>query len=103
LTKAARHGKKLFVQAGCADCHNGAYHTDGRSYDAGTGIEESTGTPFDTPSLKEVWRTAPYLYNGSAKTIREVLTIFNKEDRHGVTRHLSEEEIKALEEYVLSL
>jgi YVTN family beta-propeller protein len=103
LTKVARQGKKLFAQAGCADCHNGTYHTDGRSYDVGTGIEEYTNIPFDTPSLKEVWRTAPYLYNGSARTIREVLTIFNREDRHGVTKHLSEEEIKALEAYVLSL
>jgi cytochrome c peroxidase len=59
--------------------------------------------PFDTPTLKEIWRTAPYLYNGSAVTMKEVLTKFNKNDKHGKTSQMSEQEIEALAEYVLSL
>lgn len=103
LSKAAQKGKKLFVQTGCIDCHNGDYCTDGKKYNVGTGIEEYTNIPFDTPTLREVWRTAPYLYNGSAKNIREVLTTFNKSDKHGTTSNLTENEIESLEEYVLSL
>jgi DNA-binding beta-propeller fold protein YncE len=103
LSKTAQKGKQIFERAGCADCHNGKYLTDGKKYDVGTGIDEYTNFPFDTPTLKEIWRTAPYLYNGSAKTIKEVLTIFNKNDKHGITSKLKEEEIIALEEYILSL
>jgi len=101
--KTLKQGQALYVQAGCQQCHNGEYLTDGKKYDVGTGIDEYAGVPFDTPTLKEVWRTAPYLYNGSAVTIREVLTVFNRNDRHGVTSNLSEAEIEALALYVLSL
>ena len=101
--KTLQRGKALYMQAGCHTCHSGEYLTDGRKYDVGTGVEEYTGIPFDTPTLKEIWRTAPYLYNGSAVTIREVLTTFNKNDRHGVTSNLTEAELEALALYVLSL
>ena len=103
LSKIAKKGEALYIQAGCQTCHSGEYLTDGHKYDVGTGIEEYTGIPFDTPTLKEIWRTAPYLYNGSAVTIKDVLTIFNKNDKHGVTSNLSEAEIEALALYVLSL
>ena len=103
LSKKAQQGEALYVKAGCNTCHNGEYLTDGKKYDVGTGIEEYTGIPFDTPTLREIWRTAPYLYNGSAKTMKEVLTIFNNGDKHGATSKMTEQEIEALEEYVLSL
>ncbi|MDR1154217.1 MAG: c-type cytochrome [Bacteroidales bacterium] len=103
LSRLAKQGETLFVQAGCNSCHNGEYLTDGKMYNAGTGVEEYTDAPFDTPALKEMWRTAPYLYNGSAVTIRDVITKFNKNDRHGETSKMSEKEIEALERYILSL
>ena len=103
LSKKAKQGEALYVKAKCNTCHNGEYLTDGKKYDAGTGIEEYTGFPFDTPTLREIWRTAPYLYNGSAVTIRDVLTKFNKDDKHGVTSKMTEQEIDALEEYILTL
>ena len=103
LSKPAKQGEALFKQTGCLECHYGEYYTDGKMYNVGTGIEEYTNVSFDTPTLKEIWRTAPYLYNGSAKTIKEVLTTFNREDKHGITSNLSEQEIEALEEYILSL
>ena len=58
---------------------------------------------FDTPTLIEVWRTAPYLHDGSAVSIREVLTTRNPKDQHGATSNLSDSEIHDLCEYVLSL
>ena len=58
---------------------------------------------FDTPTLVECWRTAPYLHDGSALTVHEVLTGRNQDDRHGNTSHLSREEIEDLTAYVLSL
>ena len=103
LSKTAKQGEALYKQAGCHTCHSGEYWTDGKKYDVGTGIEEYTGVPFDTPTLSEAWRTAPYLYNGSAVTMKEVLTKFNKDDKHGNTSKMTEKEIEALAEYVLSL
>ena len=103
LSKLAKQGEALFKKAECHSCHSGAYLTDGRKYDVGTGVEEYDGFAFDTPTLKEVWRTAPYLYNGSAPTIKDVLTKFNQNDRHGVTSKLTEKEIEVLEQYILSL
>ena len=102
-TAAAEKGKQVFEKAGCAECHNGPHFTDQNKYDVGTGEGEYTGTAFDTPGLREIWRTYPYLYDGRAKTLREVLTTFNPEDRHGKTSNLTEEEIDELTEYLLSL
>ena len=103
LSKLAKQGEALYQQANCHSCHNGAYLTDGKKYDVGTGMDEYVGFHFDTPTLREIWRTAPYLYNGSAVTIKEVLMKFNKEDKHGTTSKMSEQEIEALEQYILSL
>ena len=103
LSKKAKRGKKIFLEAGCMDCHSGVYHTDMQTYDAGTGEGMHENEKFDVPALSEVWRTAPYLYDGRAKTMKEVLTEFNPDDLHGKTSGLSEEELECLTEYVLSL
>ena len=103
LTKKAINGKIIFEQAECSKCHSGKYHTDGKKYDVGTGIDQHEKEKFDVPALSEIWRTAPYLYDGRARTMKEVLTIFNPDDKHGVTSSLSEEELECLVEYVMSL
>ena len=61
------------------------------------------GELFDTPSLVELWRTAPYLHDGSAATIRDVLTTRNVGDRHGRTSDLNNEQMDDLVQYLLSL
>ncbi|MFC1762140.1 c-type cytochrome, partial [Planctomycetota bacterium] len=103
LSQTAKRGKQLFVRAGCASCHSGSLYTDLKSYDVGTGRDAQVGDKFDTPTLIETWRTAPYLYDGRAATMKDVVTTFNKNDRHGKTGTLTEEELDALVEYVLSL
>jgi DNA-binding beta-propeller fold protein YncE len=44
----------------------------------------------DTPGLKGLWDSAPYLHDGSAATLEEVLTTANPQDRHGRTSGLPE-------------
>jgi hypothetical protein len=68
----------------------------------GTAIGLDEGRKFDTPTLVEIWRTAPYLYDGRATTIEDVLTKFNPDDKHGITSNLTENEIKDLAQFVLS-
>jgi YVTN family beta-propeller protein len=111
LSPAAERGKKLFFSdtVGCAKCHSGPYYTDSKLekpfnlHDVGTGDEDPTekmGPKYDTPTLLGVYRTAPYLHHGKAKTLRDVLTTCNKEDKHGKTSHLSGEEIDELVEFL---
>ncbi|HLP40378.1 MAG TPA: hypothetical protein VK465_02620, partial [Fibrobacteria bacterium] len=57
----------------------------------------------DTPTLKGIWETGPYLHDGSAATVRDVLTKANPEDRHGRTSHLSPAQVSDLEAYLLQL
>ncbi len=111
LSKAAKKGAKLYKKAGCAECHptskdgpdNERLYTNLKKYDLGLGVGNEEGREFDTPTLAEVWRTAPYLYDGRALTMEEVLTTCNPKGSHGTTKDLKPEELKALAEYVLSL
>jgi len=102
LSPAAQRGKVIFKQAGCARCHSGPLLTNLGKYDVGTETEEDDDPAFDTPTLVEVWRTAPYLHDGRATTVREVLTTYNGDDRHGQTSGLSDRELSDLAEYVLT-
>ncbi|MBT3191322.1 MAG: c-type cytochrome [Verrucomicrobia bacterium] len=103
LSAAAVRGQALFTSTGCMGCHNGPYLTDQALHDVGTGIGREAGTHFDTPTLIEVWRTGPYLYDGRAETMRDVLTTFNPAGKHGSTSGLSEAELDDLEAYINSL
>jgi len=103
LTPAAKRGKAVFGKAGCAACHSGPYHTDMKAYKIGTGTGMDKDKAFDTPALVEVWRTAPYLHDGRAGNLQDLLTVDNPNDQHGSTRGLSKDESDDLVEYVLSL
>jgi cytochrome c peroxidase len=106
LSAAARRGEKLYfdTRVGCAECHPRGRTTDMKRYDVGTrGSLDRPEDTFYTPTLVEVWRTAPYLHDGSAATLLEVLTTRNTGDRHGRTSQLKPDQINDLLEYVLSL
>ncbi|MBY0526261.1 MAG: hypothetical protein K2R98_22905 [Gemmataceae bacterium] len=115
LTETAERGKKLFFskEVNCASCHSGPYYTDSslavkpfKLHDVGTGKDdpgEKMGPKYDTPSLLGVYRTAPYLHHGTAKTLRDVLTTCNKGDKHGKTSHLKSEEIDDLVDFLKAL
>ncbi|MBI4875229.1 MAG: cell surface protein [Acidobacteria bacterium] len=102
LPDHAERGRKLFFsgQTGCATCHPAGLFTDLQSHDVGTRSQTDRISEFDTPTLVELWRTAPYLHDGSAASLREVLTVFNKSDRHGKTSHLTASEIGDLAEFL---
>ena len=57
----------------------------------------------DTPTLKGIWQFPPYLHDGSAATLREVLVDRNPEDRHGKTSHLDDGQVSDLIAYLLQL
>ncbi len=105
LTAQAKRGKAIFddPKTRCAECHPEGLFTDLKLYDVGTRQPLDHEAMFDTPTLVELWRTGPYLHNGAAATLEEVLTKFNKDDRHGATAQLKKEQIDDLVAYLLSL
>jgi len=106
LSAAAKRGRKLFFSktVGCSTCHNGALYTDMMSYDVGTvGKFDQKTDIFDTPTLIETWRSGPYLHDGRAATVRDVITTFHHADKHGKTSDLTPAQVDDLAQYVLSL
>ena len=106
LTDSALRGEKLFndPQIACAKCHPGPLFTDLATTDVGTTRPFDRGAlSFDTTSLVELWRTPPYLHDGGAVTLREVLVEQNRGDKHGVTSKLTPAQIDDLTAYLLSL
>lgn len=97
LSAKAQAGRKVFEKLACDECHSGVYYTDMKMHRIGENVEFENG--WDTPTLIEVWRTAPYLFNGRAATLREVFS----EYKHGVNTKISDDEIDELTEYVNSL
>ena len=113
LTPDAVEGKKLFEgAAGCSGCHSGTYFTDMLKHDVGTrrsGTDGPDNNPtwdtagWDTPTLIEVWRTAPYLHLGTAVTVKDVMTTENKKKMHGNAADMSAQQIDQLAAYVMQI
>lgn len=103
LSKLAKRGEKIFISAGCADCHSGTLYTDMRKHNIETGVGRDRDKAFDTPTLIEIWRTAPYLNDGSAATLFSLFREFNSDDQHGVTSNLTDTELTDLVTYLNSL
>jgi hypothetical protein len=108
-------GKALFENAtvGCNGCHV-AGKTDGQSHDVGTMSKDEdllqakvfgkavSGIAYDTPSLQGLYATAPYLHDGSAATLEDVLKLADS-GKMGHTAALSVQQKADLVAYLLSL
>jgi YVTN family beta-propeller protein len=107
LVEAAERGKLLFHSpaTGCSECHVPPLYTDGQRHDIGTAAEsgERKGNEFDTPSLRGIYKTAPYLHDGSAATLRDVFTTANAENLHGTTTQLSDQDLDDLIAFLTSI
>ena len=97
LTKEARQGLWIFEsRGGCWKCHSGPNLTDELFHNTGVGYGKPgrdegrfgiTGKSddkfgFKTPTLRGVANTAPYMHDGSIKTLREVVEFYNKGGAH---------------------
>ncbi len=89
----------------CAVCHPAPFYTDRQKHDVGTadGPNELAGPELDTPTLRGLIHTAPYLHDGSAPTLYDVLVTTNPSDQHGVTSHLTPDEIADLIAFMKAL
>ncbi len=93
LSEAAERGRQLFFgKANCSACHSGPNFSDAAFHNVGIGInqpEPDLGRfaetkllgdrgAFKTPTLREIARTAPYMHDGSEKTLEDVVEYYNK-------------------------
>ena len=107
LTQTEKRGKTIFEshKTACVTCHPEPLYTDLKVHDVGTadGEGEWFGPLIDTPTLRFLYDSAPYLHDGSAATLFDVLVTANSNDEHGVTSHLAPQEIQDLVAFLLAL
>ncbi len=108
LTADGRAGETIYRRLNCVSCHAGSDFTDSARNSlhdvdtAGPGSGARLGrvlTGLDTPTLKGVWNTAPYLHDGSAATLYDVIENLN----HGNAALLGQAEKDRLVAYLLQL
>ena len=105
LSEAAERGRKVFFnKASCSSCHSGPNFTDGGFHNIGVGMDkkkpdvgrfevtklEGDKGSFKTPTLREIARTAPYMHDGSLKTLEDVVDFY---DKGGIDNPQLDEEI----------
>ncbi len=93
LSREARQGMWIFESSGgCWKCHDGENLSNEQFHNTGVGFGEEKRDvgrfehtneaqdrfKFKTPSLRGVALTAPYMHDGSKKTLREVVEFYNK-------------------------
>ena len=82
ISEAAQRGEALFFTegvAGCFRCHAG------RDFDGGlhnTAVEPGQTRAFRAPTLRNIAVTAPYMHDGSLKTLEEVIDAYARGGRH---------------------
>jgi YVTN family beta-propeller protein len=104
LAEAARRGKALFEgKANCAVCHPAPWYTDRKVHNAGILTPSEPDGKYDTPSLVEAYRTAPYFHDGRAATLKDALTRHDSDGKHGHAKDLTPQELGDLIAFLLSL
>jgi cytochrome c peroxidase len=94
LTESAKRGMDLYFseKASCSACHVGANLTDEKYHNLGVGMEKATPDvgrfevtkdekdtgAFKTPTIRNVASSAPYMHDGSQKTLEEVVEWYAK-------------------------
>lgn len=94
MSPSAVRGMNLFFNrftGNCGSCHPGPLFTDDKYYNIGIGMDQpdpdlgyhhTTGFAswgkFRSPSLRGIAATAPYMHNGSLKTLEEVVDYYDK-------------------------
>jgi len=99
LSPEAALGKKVFQDAGCAECHPAPHYTDQKKHSMGSLGAYDRQNSWDTPTLVEIWRTGPYMHDGRCATLQEVFTY----EMHGLEKPLPDNQLQQLIAFVLSL
>ncbi len=103
LSEAAGRGQEIYQRLNCARCHPAPLYTDLAMHNVGSRGRYDYHDQFDTPTLVEVWRTAPYLHDGRYLTLKELFL----EGSHGLNatqrKKLAQQQVDDLIQFVESL
>jgi YVTN family beta-propeller protein len=114
LTPSQERGKAIFERAvdkfkkpipetnGCSYCHSGPKGTSQKIFAVGTRKPNDNTGLLKAPMLTNIALTAPYLHDGSARSLEEIWTVYNPGDKHGRTNDLTKDELNDLIEYLRS-
>ena len=85
VSDAERRGEDLFYSAAtqCATCHDGAHFTNNLAYDVGTKSSDLDIAVFQTPVLHGLHRSAPYLHDGSVRSLEDLVENLVATDKMG--------------------
>lgn len=124
LTAEQIRGLALFKKVGCVNCHLGVNFTNNRFENIGVGMDEKDPDlgryaitkderdwgAFKVPTLREASLTAPYMHDGSLKTLEEVIDYYDKggipnKNLHSLMQplHLSAQDKQDLLAFLISL
>jgi YVTN family beta-propeller protein len=95
-----KFGNPIPLNNRCSFCHSGPKGTNQKSFDVGTRKSTDSSGLLKSPQLTNIALTAPYLHDGSARTLEEIWTIYNTKDKHGRTNDLTKDELNDLIEYL---
>ena len=73
LSPQQQRGMATFQKAGCNVCHGGPMFSDFKLHFIGVGEDRRE---FRTPTLRNLRHTAPYMHNGSQRTLQEVMVFY---------------------------
>jgi len=114
LAPAQERGKAIFERSvdkfrgpipeynRCVYCHSGPKGTSQKIFDVGTRKPTDNTGLLKAPMLTNIALTAPYLHDGSARSLEEIWTVYNPDDKHGRTNDLTKDELNDLIEYLRS-
>lgn len=78
LTEAAKRGRVVFGAKNCVSCHNGPDFAGTSVVLAGLEAPDDVYKGFNPPPLRGVYNRAPFLHDGRADTLEEVLTEYHR-------------------------
>jgi cytochrome c peroxidase len=103
LTAAAERGKALFHgKAKCARCHGGEHYTSTKNYDVKLEEDNSPYKLWNPPTLRSVFDRGPFLHDGRAESLDEVLRDDHAPQKLGAAE-LTPDERRDLIEFLKSL
>ncbi|GAA5220078.1 cytochrome c peroxidase [Membranihabitans marinus] len=106
ISLSEKEGLELFTKVGCIDCHHGPMLSDFKPHVLGVAENSKLNTvdsgwmsqfAFRTPTLRNLRYTAPYMHNGSIKTLQEVMEFY--EDitfKKSINHHVAQGSIDSL-------
>ena len=112
-----KRGMKLFFseKTNCSNCHNGVLFTNFEFENNGihetytdvgradVTLDKSDKFKFKVPSLRNVELTAPYMFDGSLKTLEEVVTHYNNGGKNHYQKNTLIRSLKLTEQEQLDL